>query len=42
MIQRQVSKKSKLKIKAGATANPIVANETLYLITKDGKLRAFR
>ena len=34
--------KSKLKIKAGATANPIVANEMLYLITKDGQLRAFR
>ena len=34
--------RNKLKIKAGATANPIVANETLYLITQDGKLRAFR
>ena len=34
--------RSKLKIKAGATANPIVVNETLYLITQDGKLRAFR
>ena len=34
--------KSKFKIKAGATANPIVANEMLYLITKDGQLRAFR
>ena len=34
--------RNKLKIKAGATANPIVVNETLYLITKDGKLRAFR
>ena len=34
--------RNKLKIKAGATANPIVVNETLYLITQDGKLRAFR
>ena len=34
--------RNKLKIKAGATTNPIVANETLYLITQDGKLRAFR
>ena len=34
--------RNELKIKAGATANPIVANETLYLITQDGKLRAFR
>ena len=34
--------RNKLKIKVGATANPIVANETLYLITQDGKLRAFR
>ena len=34
--------KNKLKIKSGATANPIVVNETLYLITQDGKLRAFR
>ena len=33
---------NKLKIKAGATTNPIVANGTLYLITQDGKLRAFR
>ena len=31
-----------LKIQAGASANPIVANETLYLVTQDGKLRAFR
>ena len=36
------STKNKLKIKSGATANPIVVNETLYLITQDGKLRAFR
>ena len=34
--------KSKLKTKASATVNPIVVNETLYLITQDGKLRAFR
>jgi outer membrane protein assembly factor BamB len=34
--------KSKLKTKARATVNPIVVNETLYLITQDGKLRAFR
>ncbi|MDG0988100.1 MAG: PQQ-binding-like beta-propeller repeat protein [Paracoccaceae bacterium] len=34
--------KSKLKTKATATVNPIVVNETLYLITQDGKLRAFR
>ena len=34
--------RNKLKTKAGATANPIVVNETLYLITQDGKLRAFR
>ena len=34
--------RNKLKIKAGATVNPIVANETLYLITQDGNLRAFR
>ena len=34
--------RNKLKIKAGATTNPIVANGTLYLITQDGKLRAFR
>ena len=34
--------RNKLKIKAGATANPIVVDETLYLITQDGKLRAFR
>ena len=34
--------RNKLKIKAGATANPIIVNETLYLITQDGKLRAFR
>ena len=34
--------KNKLKTKAGATVNPIVVNETLYLITQDGRLRAFR
>ena len=34
--------KNKLKTKARATVNPIVVNETLYLITHDGKLRAFR
>ena len=32
----------RLKIKVGATVNPIVVNETLYLITRDGKLRAYR
>ncbi|MAI19076.1 MAG: hypothetical protein CBC71_09435 [Rhodobacteraceae bacterium TMED111] len=34
--------KTELKIKNGATTNPIVANKTLYLITQDGNLRAFR
>ena len=34
--------KNKLKIKSGATTNPIVVNKTLLLITQDGKLRAFR
>ena len=34
--------KSKLQIKAGVTTNPIVANETLYFVTQDGRLRAFR
>ena len=33
---------TELKIKNGATTNPIVVNETLYLITQDGNLRAFR
>lgn len=34
--------KNKVKIKSGATTNSIVVNETLYLITQDGRLRAFR
>ena len=36
------AQKNKLEIKSGATTNPIVVNETLLLITQDGKLRAFR
>lgn len=35
-------KKNQIKLESGATSNPIVVNETLYLITRDGKLRAFR
>ena len=34
--------KNKLQVKSGVTTNPIVANETLYFITQDGRLRAFR
>ena len=34
--------KNKIKTKAGATTNPMIINQTLYLVTKDGKLRAFR
>ena len=34
--------KNKLQMKSGVTTNPIVANETLYFITQDGRLRAFR
>ena len=34
--------KSELKIKNGATTNPIVATKPLYLIPQDGNLRAFR
>ena len=33
---------TELKIKNGATTNPIVVDKTLYLITQDGNLRAFR
>ena len=33
---------NKFKIKSGATTNPIAVGKTLYLITQDGKLRAFR
>ena len=33
---------NKFKIKSGATTNPIAVGKTLYLVTQDGKLRAFR
>ncbi len=33
---------TELKIKNGATTNPIVVDKTLYVITQDGNLRAFR
>ena len=33
---------TELKIKTGATTNPIVVDKTIYLITQDGNLRAFR
>ncbi len=36
------AQKNKLQMKAGVTTNPIVVNETLYFITQDGRLRAFR
>lgn len=33
---------AKKPIGAGATTNAVVANQTLYIVTEDGKLRAFR
>jgi outer membrane protein assembly factor BamB len=31
-----------MQVEAGATTNPVFANGTMYLVTTDGKLRAFR
>jgi len=36
------AERSAIRLGSGATANPIVADGILYILCRDGKLRAYR